>query len=89
MSKCKKGEPGPHHWVIEPSVSETSSGECQNCHWIKDFVNHSPGRTWNAENESEAFTRRERVKDTAARKAIEQQEQAEENLAYGDDDGTV
>jgi len=46
MTDCKPGESGPHIFVIAPADGPTSSGECQNCHWTKDFTNHSLSPLW-------------------------------------------
>ncbi len=55
MNKCKKGEPGPHYWIIEPAgeiVSDLvpgpprtpgqSLGRCQNCGWERLHINYIP-----------------------------------------------
>lgn len=46
MKKCRRGEPGPHHWIIAPADGATSAGICQSCGWEKEFENTSVERDW-------------------------------------------
>ncbi len=74
MTSCQQGETGPHHWVIQPAEGgRWSTGECQNCHWIRnDFQNSFPDGKW-ADNATPT--------KSAAASASKRQERAEEERA--------
>ena len=80
MNKCKKGEPGPHHWIIAESAGPSSFGECQNCHWTKMFENASPESHWASESQVAAA-----IDSAKAKRQTRATKQREEALVFGEE----
>ncbi len=83
MKKCRKGQPGPHYWIIAGADGPNSFGECQNCHWGKAFVNSLVQAFQGRHDQAAAAL----VSTTAERRtrAANKREEAAEVLVFGDE----